>query len=115
MLAFICSAILIVAAAFHFYWGFGGRYGDNASIPQHPNGGRVFTPRSGAAHIVGAVLLGSVLCILSVANYITLPIPNNLPRTAITLLSLIFVIRAVGWFRYVGFFQKSQEYAFCLL
>jgi hypothetical protein len=112
MIVFICSGILITASAFHFYWGFGGRYGQSVSIPQYPTGGRVFNPRSSAAHIVGAALLGSVLCILSVTDYLTLPIPNSLPRAAIALLSFIFVIRAVGWFRYIGFFKKVRNTPF---
>ena len=84
MIVFICSEILIAVSIFHFYWEFGDRYGQSVSIHQHPTGRH---PSSGAAHIVYAALLGSVLCILSVTDYLTLPIPNSLPRAAIVLLN----------------------------
>jgi len=112
MLAYSCSAILLVAAAFHFYWGWGGRYGNHVSIPQHPNGERVFTPRPGAAHFVGVALIGGVLCILAAAKHLTLPVPESLPRAATAWLALIFLVRALGWFRYVGFFKQVRSTPF---
>jgi len=112
MLSIICSFILFIASAFHFYWGFGGRYGSNVSIPQYSNGARVFNPSSSLTIIVGVTLIGGAVSILAVANYVTLPIPTNLLRAAVALLMVVFVIRAMGWFHYVGFFKKIRSTPF---
>jgi hypothetical protein len=108
----LCTAILLSAAGFHFYWGLGGRVGWQAALPQQSGGERAFTPRAGAAHAVGAVLLLAVLIIGVHTRVLPLPVPAWATRAAITLMSSIFLVRAFGWFRYAGWFKAVRDTRF---
>lgn len=108
----LCTAILLFAAGFHFYWGLGGRVGWQAALPQQASGERAFTPRAGAAHAVGAVLLLAVLIIGVHTRVLPLPVPAWATRAAITLMALIFLVRAFGWFRYAGWFKAVRDTRF---
>lgn len=105
----LCVAILLFAAGFHFYWGLGGRIGWQAALPQHPGGGRVFTPSARAAHAVGATLVLAVLIIAVHTGVLPLPVPAWGPRAAVALMSLVFLVRAFGWFRYAGWFKQVRD------
>jgi hypothetical protein len=104
-----CVAILLFAAGFHFYWGLGGRIGWQAALPQHPGGERVFTPSARAAHAVGATLVLAVLIIAVHTRVLPLPVPAWGPRAAVALMSLVFLVRAFGWFRYAGWFKQVRD------
>ncbi len=107
----ICTAILVFAAIFHFYWGFGGRYGTAAAIPQTSEGKPLFLPAAWGAHIIGLALLLALGCIYIASKWIALPF--NLPYHAETrmmeFLSAIFLIRGLGWFKYAGLFKKVRH------
>ena len=105
----LCAAILLFAAGFHFYWGLGGRIGWQAALPQHPGGERVFTPSTRAAHAVGALLVLAVLIIAVHTRVLPLPLPDWATRAAVALMSLVFLVRAFGWFRYAGWFKTVRD------
>lgn len=108
----ICIAILIFAAGFHFYWGFGGQVGLSASLPQKADGTLVFKPTAIEAHGVGLALLLACLLILGYAGLIHLPMPEQITKAAVTLLTTAFYIRALGWFQYAGLFKKVRNTSF---
>jgi hypothetical protein len=112
MIDLLCVTILLFAAAFHFYWGLGGRVGWQAALPQHPNGERVFTPSPGAAHAVGALLVMAVLIIGVHTRVLPLPVPHWAARAAVALMALVFLVRAFGWFRYAGWFKAVRDTPF---
>lgn len=113
MIAALCAAILAFAAGFHFYWGFGGRIGFDAALPQHENGARVFTPGPVGAHSVGALLLLVVLLIAAQAGWLTRwPLPPALTRAAVALLALVFLARAFAPSRYAGWFKRVRSTRF---
>jgi hypothetical protein len=112
MIELPCVAILLFAAAFHFYWGLGGRVGWQAALPQRPGGERAFTPRSGAAHAVGLMLVLAVLIIGMHTGVLPLPVPAWATRGAVALMSLVFLVRAFGWFRYAGWFKTVRDTRF---
>ncbi len=110
MVAWLCVAILVFAALFHFYWGFGGRLGWRAAIPQRAEDGRpVFQPGAGGAHAVGAALLVAVGLIAGRTGWVHLPLPAALLQAAVALMALVFLVRAFGWFRYAGWFKQVRD------
>ena len=109
MIDLLCVTILLFAAAFHFYWGLGGRVGWQAALPQHASGERVFTPSPGAAHAVGALLVLAVLVIGVHTRVLPLAVPHWASRAAIALMALVFLVRAFGWFRYAGWFKSVRD------
>lgn len=111
MMAWLCAAILVFAAGFHFYWGLGGRLGWRAAIPQHAGASvkPVFQPGPLGAHAVGLTLLVAVGLIAARAGWIALPLPAALLQALVALMALVFLVRAFGWFRYAGWFKQVRD------
>lgn len=116
MVAVVCTAILLFAAGFHFYWGLGGRLGWRAALPQHAGGDTVFTPSAGSTHAVGAALLVAVLFILAQAGLLPAALPWPMPawatRAVVALMAAVFLVRAFGAFRYAGWFKQVRHTRF---
>ena len=71
-----CIAILALAAAFHFYWGLGGRTGSGVSLPHHEDGSVVIVKNSGAgAIVVGLALVAVALLVLALVDAFAVPMP----------------------------------------
>jgi Protein of unknown function (DUF3995) len=92
--------IFIVIAGFHFYWAFGGKLGSQAVIPQI-EGKLAFQPPILATVFVAlAMLVGAWLSWQATNSMIF--IYGNL------LIAVVMLLRAVGDFKYVGFFKKIK-------
>lgn len=112
MLALACAAVLTLIAAVHLYWGLGGRRGLAIAIPQTEQGRAVFTPSPGSAHAVGLALLTAVAFILAHGGYLVWPLWPAATRAVVGLLALVFLVRALGWFRYAGLFKAVRHTPF---
>lgn len=111
-------------AALHLYWALGGKFGMSAALPE-VDGEPVFTPGAAATVAVAFVLAGFAL----IALVLGFGTGFALTPYAIFLGFAVggaLVLRAVGEFRYVGFFKriKGSKFAaydswlfspFCLL
>jgi membrane protease YdiL (CAAX protease family) len=108
----ICAAILLFAAGFHLYWGCGGRVGSAVALPQRADGTRVFQPSPAGAILVALFLVGVLVLVLALAGVASLPIPPRWLRIGAMLLSMLFLARALSWYRYVGFFKSIRNTRF---
>jgi len=108
ILVLACAAILAFASMFHFYWALGGRVGSDAAIPQRLDGSRIFQPRPAGTYIVATALLFMAFLVGS----LILPLPPVMLRIATGSMSIVFLVRALGWFEYVGFFKKVRQTKF---
>ncbi|MFZ3018852.1 MAG: DUF3995 domain-containing protein [Gallionella sp.] len=108
ILVFACAAVLAFASMFHFYWALGGRVGTDAAIPQRLDGSRVFQPRPAGTFIVAAALLLMAFLVSNLSS----PFRSEMLRIATGSLAIVFLVRALGWFEYVGFFKKVRETKF---
>jgi len=111
-LSIIVSFIMLIVASLHFYWVFGGKYGLMSAGPSL-EGDKDFIPSRILTLVVAVILLGfSILAIQLVS-------PIELLKDYIHyigyLVSAIFVIRAIGDFKYVGFFKKMYNSNFSTL
>lgn len=88
-----CSAILLLAAGFHLYWGLGGRIGVGLSLPQREDGNPAMKATAVGAIMVGLIL---VLVLLLVLGF----------------WAVVFSARALSWSRYVGLFKKVRTTRF---
>jgi len=108
ILAMVTVAGFVILSGLHFYWVFGGKRGFDKSIPtvgDKPtlNPGRVITT------IVALGLLGfGVITYLLGFTDIKSMKYGNLIVVAGWCVSAIFLIRAVGDFKTVGFFKKIR-------
>lgn len=72
----------------------------------------VLSPSSLSTFLVGVALLGMAAVVGSTAGLIPPFLPSGLLRGASAVLALIFAVRAVGEFRYVGFFKRVRGSVF---
>jgi hypothetical protein len=109
-LAFLVSVILVGAALMHVYWAFGGKIGGMAAVPE-TDGRPAFSPsRSGTLAVAGCLFAAAY--VVAVAGQL-LPSPlERWARVAPFALSAIFLARAVGDFRLVGFFKRVRTSRF---
>lgn len=115
--ALINFTILSLVSAIHVYWSFGGTWGLRESLPEH-NGSKAFQPGRIATLVVAFVFGGMALFYLFKIGWLLLPpwlIPFWLQQYGLWLLAGIFMLRAIGDFRYVGFFKKVRNSRFAQL
>jgi hypothetical protein len=108
LIALLMGGFLAAAAAFHFYWGFGGQYGRHVAVPQREDGTSLFVPTTTATL---AVALALALMLVALAVYemrLDLFLPRSLMRLGMSLLAVIFLIRGLSWHRYVGLFKTVR-------
>ena len=108
----ICSAILLFASGFHFYWGFGGRVATDVALPQREDGSPVIETTALGAIAVALVLALVLLLVLGFAGIVHLPLPQSWLRAGTMLWAVIFAARALSWSRYVGLFKRIRTTRF---
>lgn len=111
------SLVLIIVffglSAIHFYWAFGGQWGFASSLPTNEQGVRILAPTTTDSLIVASGLLLFGLFYVFRGDNIKIKVPNWLSNSVAWLIPLIFMIRAIGDFKYVGLFKeiKTTEFA----
>jgi Protein of unknown function (DUF3995) len=108
----VCAAILLFGAGFHFYWGCGGRVGSAVALPQRPDGAQAFQSNPAGAILVALFLVGILVLVLALSGAISLPVPQRWLRLGALLLSILFLARALSWYKYVGFFKSIRSTRF---
>ena len=108
----LCSAILLFGGGFHFYWGFGGRVGYEASIPRRSNGERLFEPPWWGGHLVGVMMLVACWLVLAVAHLLPSPFPTAWMQIAVALMGAGFVLRALWATPYAGLLKSHHHSRF---
>jgi len=109
--------ILIILAAVHVYWAAGGKAGKGAAIPTL-NERPVLKPTALTTLMVAAVLSAMAAVLAARIGWLSLPaIPglSGLVRVGAWLIAAAFALRAIGDFRYVGFFKRVRESRFARL
>lgn len=115
MLSFLIYSsvlILLVMSLIHFYWVFGGRWGVGAAIPVKADGIASFSPGRIETLIVAVGLLVVGFMLLAQYEMIHLFGPNPLTKWFCIIFSFVFIMRAVGDFKYLGFFKKITHTTF---
>ncbi len=106
----VCLALTVIAAV-HLYWAAGGTVWKAGAIPSR-GGVPVLSPSPLSTFLVGVALLGMAVVVGSTAGLLPRFLPTGLLRGASTVLALIFTVRAIGEFRYVGFFKRVRGSVF---
>jgi len=95
------SFIFIILGLLHFYWAFGGTFALNNALPTTREGVKLFNPGKFLTIVVGVILLIFAYMVLKMDSYIYI-------------LAILFAIRAIGDFNYVGFFKKIRSTPFAI-
>jgi hypothetical protein len=104
--------IFTLLGGFHFYWLFGGTWGLNKVIPSQAKQANTLAIPKFATLIVAVVLVAFGAIYLLKANLITVEAPIRLVNYSYWFIPAIFLLRAVGEFKYVGFFKKIKDTEF---
>ena len=105
--------IFLSLSAIHFYWGFGGRRLSDGVLPTKLGETTpTVMPGKIPTFIVAIGLLCFGLFYLVKAEIISLLLPSWLDRYGLWFIAGIFIFRAIGDFRYVGFFKKIKQTKF---
>lgn len=108
--AILLTAVFTVLALLHFHWAAGGRLGFGAAIPTK-GAVPIFQPGPGASTAVGVALLGAALVSLVRGHAFVLG-PAWVSRVGIWVIATVMLARAIGDFRYVGFFKRVRGTVF---
>ena len=111
-LAIVCAAILLFGAVFHLYWGCGGRVGSSVALPQRGDGTAAFRSNRSGAILVAIFLAGCLGLVVALSESIQLPVPQRWLRIAVVALSVLFLARALSWYKYVGLFKSIRTTRF---
>ncbi|MEP7012280.1 MAG: DUF3995 domain-containing protein [Acidobacteriota bacterium] len=110
-------AVVLVLAALsllHVFWGFGGRIGWLAVVPEVDRK-PLFVPTQAQSFAVAAGLALAALTVAGAAGMISLPVPKGFLRGTTYVIAAVFLLRAIGEFRHVGFFKRNRGTRFARL
>jgi hypothetical protein len=102
------SSVFIVLSGIHFNWVFGGKFGFEYSIPTNLKGEKVLHPKAFDSAIVALGLLMFAVFFLVKRGLIDIPVQSIINKYGAWVIAAIFLLRAIGDFRYVGFFHKVK-------
>lgn len=112
ILSAILFGIFTMLGLIHFNWFFGGKWGFEKALPTKENGERILNPKKLDSAIVGFGLLLFGLVFLLKSELINFQIPSWISTYGSWIISSIFILRAIGDFKYVGFFKKIKNTEF---
>jgi hypothetical protein len=112
ILSISLCVILIGLGLIHFNWVVGGKFGFEQALPTKANGEKVFKPKKIDSAIVGIGLTMFGVFYLLKAGLIALTTPEWIFKYGSWIIPILFLLRAMGEFKYVGFFKRVKNTEF---
>ncbi|MBP6387191.1 MAG: DUF3995 domain-containing protein [Pseudarcicella sp.] len=109
LLILIDSFCLFAIAGIHFYWAMGGIKLASAVLPTNPNGTFSFKPNKLATFTVA--LIFALFAVIMLSNMVDFSgvLPSILLKYGTVSVSIIFLLRALGDFKYMGFSKTVKN------
>jgi hypothetical protein len=104
--------IFLFLSLIHIWWGFGGEWGKDAAIPTKNHNIKIMSPGSLPTFIIALGLLALGAFILVKAKFLNISIPPFFDKYGLWIIAIIFLLRTIGEFKYVGFFKKIKQTKF---
>jgi hypothetical protein len=95
----------------HAYWASGGRFATGAVIPER-RGVPLFKPSARVTWLVALLLWTGAACLLMQLGLLGRPLPWRLVTAGTWISAVVFLLRSVGDFRYVGFSKRYTDSRF---
>jgi hypothetical protein len=105
--AFVVAAILIALSLLHVLWGIGGIVGTSAALPE-VDGKPLFVPTRTACFAVALALAVAAGFVAWRGGLAPSPLSPVLTQAGCLAVGAVFVLRAIGDFRVVGFFKRVR-------
>ncbi|GLH74868.1 membrane protein [Geothrix limicola] len=118
MLLPLLSATLVTAftalGILHVYWLGGGSLGITAAVPEKA-GKPLFRPSKQATLLVALGLFGCAALVAVLVGWIPWPLSMRALRLLGLAVAALFLLRAIGDFKWVGFFKRERGTTFATL
>ena len=112
LIAACIGTVLGVLSVLHVYWGIRGVSARSIALPE-VNGSPAFVPsRASCFAVAGGLALAAALVLWRGRVFPSHPVPEWLVTAGALGVGCVFVLRAVGDFRLVGFFKRVRGSAF---
>jgi hypothetical protein len=112
--SYVNAFIFISISCFHYYWAFGGKYGYKAVLPESESTNKkVFIPGKFATFIVATLFLLIATGFFLIGQH-PIVISTAIPSYFLYTMVGFTFMRAVGDFKYVGFFKKKSSTLFAI-
>lgn len=118
MIPALLNAVLLLAiSGIHVYWAFGGRWGIDVAVPERPGepGAKAFSPGPAPTLLVALGLALMAGLHLYKVGWLPVVLPAWLAQYGLLGIGIIFFLRVIGDFKYVGFFKRVTDTAFARL
>ncbi|MEH0157732.1 DUF3995 domain-containing protein [Limibacter armeniacum] len=112
ILSIFLSVVFIVLGVIHFNWVIGGEFGFAESLPTKENGERVLNPKKLDSAIVGLGLTAFGIFYVIKSGLVVFSLPDWIMDYGSWIIPSIFLLRAIGEFKYVGFFKSIKHTTF---
>ncbi|MEO9483558.1 MAG: DUF3995 domain-containing protein [Ekhidna sp.] len=112
ILNYLLFAIFLCLSIIHVSWALGSSWGFEDAIPKNDKGEWMLKPKKRDSLIVGAGLLLFGLFYLITGNILQISLPPFAIKATSWMIPIIFLFRAIGDFRYIGFTKKVKTTAF---
>ena len=115
IIAIILFLIFLFLSSIHIYWCFGGKWGNGSVIPTKEHYEFVKMPGVLPTLIVAVGLLGFGILELTSVMEFDLKFPlwfAAIDKYGLRVIASIFIVRAIGEFKYVGFFKRIKHTKF---
>lgn len=109
ILSILLGIIFIGLGIIHFNWVIGGKFGFSESLPTKENGERVLNPKKMDSAIVGIGLTAFGIFYFLKSGLVELNPPEWIMKYGSWIIPSIFLLRAIGEFKYVGFFKNVKK------
>ena len=111
----VATALVFAAlSALHLFWAVRGIGSGSAALPQR-GGTSLFVPGRLSTLVVALLLALAVVVVLQRVSLGPALLPAGLVPVASWTLTTVMILRAVGDFRYIGFFKRVRDTRFATL
>ena len=115
LLSILLSFIFLALSLLHIYWGFVGKQVGDRMVPTNEKMERVLNPKPIDCFIVGMGLFSFCFFVLARSGHINISLPKWLLNSGLWIIAGIFLLRAIGDFKYIGFFKRIKHSKFAKL
>ncbi|MDN4166004.1 DUF3995 domain-containing protein [Cytophagales bacterium LB-30] len=112
VLSLLLSGVFFLLALLHFYWALGGRWAFDNTLPTNEAGKKMLSPGTLSCLVVALGLSAFGLLYVWKAGVVAWGLPEVFLSFGLWICPVIFGMRALGDFRYVGFFKSVSSTPF---
>lgn len=114
ILIIINTIIFLLLSILHFYWAFGGKLWYADVLPTNTSGLKKLNPGMIAGFVVAFGLLFFAIIMVGNHGLFDNYIKVKYFRYGTLIIAAIFLLRAIGDFKYIGFFKKIKRTKFAI-